>query len=161
MSENFDIDVLDQVIYDTIHNYRDANTGKKGPFALAKVVNMSGATLQNKANRNEEYANLNVKEARSVMLGTKDFSILHALAAELSFAAVPLPVADFPADMDLMVAITEWTTDYGETAAAIRDALNDKKITRKELEVIRKELVQDFEKGIKILDVMEGMAEPE
>ena len=161
MSDHFDIDVIDQAIYDTIHGFRDANTGKKGPFALAKVVNMSGATLQNKANRNEEYANLNVKEARAVMLGAKDFSILHALAAEVNFAAVPLPAVDFPADMDLMVAITEWTTDYGETAKAIHDALSDKKITRSELDVIRKELIQDFEKGIKILDVMEGMAEPE
>lgn len=156
-----DIDQIDQAVYDTVHGFRDSSTGKKGAGALAKVVGMSAATLQNKANRNEEYASLNLKEARAVMLGSQDFQILHTLAAEVNHAAVMLPAADFPADMDLMVAIVDWTNDYGETAAAIKRALEDKKISRTEVEKIRKELIEDFEKGIKILDVMDGMAEPE
>jgi len=156
-----DIDVIDQVIYDTVHSYRDQHTKKKGAEALGKVIGISGATLQNKANRNEDFANLSVKESRSVMLGSQDFNILHVLAAEVNHAAIPLPAIEFPADMDLVVAMTDWQKDFGETASAIHQALVDGRLTQAELKKIATELAQDYEKGMALLDVLKDMAEPE
>lgn len=155
------VDQLDQAIYDTVHNYVNPHTGKKGAIGLAPVVDMQASTLQNKANPGEHFAHLTVREARKVMLATGDNRILHRLAADVGEACVPLPTLQFAADMDLLDSWAEWQQDVARTVEAVRDALADKKVTRDEVDRVRLELIRDFEKGLAMCDVLKGMAEPD
>ena len=161
MDTNHDIDALDQVIYNTVHNFKDKQSGGKGAAALARAIGLQGSTLQNKADRKQEFAQLSIKEARSIMLVSGDTNILNTLAQQLGFAAVPLPHIEAPADTDLLKVWADWSNDFGETAAEIKKALEDDKITLNEVEKVRRELIEDFEKGLAIIDVLKGMAEPE
>lgn len=160
MSES-DIEQLDQAIHDTVHDYRNPNSGKKGPGALAPLIGMAASTLQNKADRKQEFAHLGLKEARSVMLATNNFRILEQFNHDLGFVAVPVPHIENPADMDLLDAHLDWTNEFGETAGAIKQALQDGTLTRDELDKIKKEFYEDFEKGQVLMQRLEGMCEPE
>jgi hypothetical protein len=161
MDTNHDIDELDQVVYDTVHNFKDKASGGKGAAGLARAIGMQGSTLQNKADRKQEFAQLGLKEARSIMLVSGDTTILSTLCQQLGFAAVPLPHIDAPADTDLLDVWADWSEEFGETAASIKKALEDQKITMSEVANVRRELIEDFEKGLAIIDVLKGMAEPE
>ncbi len=155
------VDPLDRSIYETVHGYVNPKTGKRGVLGLAPVVDMPASTLQNKANPSEQFAHLTVREARKVMLATDDHRILYQLAADLGEACVPLPTLEFAADMDLLDSWAEWQADVAKTIEAVRDALADKKVTLDEVARVRMELIADFEKGLSMLDVLKGMAEPE
>ncbi|MDP1586307.1 MAG: hypothetical protein Q8M07_01065 [Prosthecobacter sp.] len=148
-------------VYDTVHGFVDEASGREGARGLGPVIGMKSGTLQNKANPNEEYTHLTLPEARSVMLATGDFRILQALAAELGQACVPLPTIQFPADCDLMVAWADWQAEIAQTVVVMRDSLADGKVTRSEVDRLRKELIEDFEKGLALLDVFRGMSEPD
>ena len=156
-----DIDPLDQAAYDTSHKFRDRDTNRKGLVALANRMNTNAATLQLKCDRKTDTHHLNIQEARAMMLITGDFSLLKTLAAEVGHAVVPLPTFDFAADSDLLTAWADWSAEFGETAETIKLSLEDGRITQAEVEKARAELVEDFEKGLAMLDVMKGMAEPE
>ncbi len=155
------VDPLDQAVYDTVHDYTNPRTHKKGAIGLAPVVDMSASTLQNKANPSEQFAHMTLREARKVMLAANDHRILHQLAADLGEACVPLPTMSFPADMDLLNAWAEWQKEVAETIEAVRSSLDDKRIRLDEVSKVRRELIEDFEKGLAMLDVLKGMAEPD
>ena len=155
------VDPLDQAVYDTVHDYTNPRTHKKGAIGLAPVVDMSASTLQNKANPSEQFAHMTLHEARKVMLAANDHRILHQLAADLGEACVPLPTMSFPADMDLLNAWAEWQKEVAETIEAVRSSLDDKRIRLDEVSKVRRELIEDFEKGLAMLDVLKGMAEPD
>lgn len=161
MTDSQDIDPIDQAFYDDAHSYRDSNTGRKGIPALAKLINMAASTLQNKADRFQEFAQPSIKEARAVMAASKSYLTLHALAADLGFACIPLPGVEYAADMDLLNAWAEWSNEFGETAAAIKEALEDGRVTFDEVNRVRRELTEDYEKGMAMLEVMRAMCEPE
>ena len=163
MSVNDDllVDPLDRAIYETVHGYVNPKTGKKGALGLAPVVDMPASTLQNKANPTEQFAHFTVREARKIMLAANDHRILHQLAADVGEACVPLPTLNFAADMDLLDSWAEWQQDVAKTIEAGKDALADREITQDEIALIRMELIRDFEKGLAMLDVLRGMAEPE
>jgi len=154
-------DALDIAIYETVHGYINPRTGKRGAAGLAPVVGMPASTLQNKANPAETFANLSMKEARSLMLATGDHRIGHQLMADIGEVCVPVPVHEFPADMDLLEAWAVWQAEIGETVLALKDALEDGRVTRAEVARVRNELAEDFAKGLAMLDVLGGMAEPE
>lgn len=157
----FDIDKLDQVIHKTAHNYKNKITGRRGCTAMADTIGMPRTTLQNKVNHNQEFAQLSIKEARSMMLAAGDVSILKVLCEQLGYAAVPLPNIDTPADTDLLAAWASWSEEFGQTAATIKEALEDNEITQAEVAKTKKEIIEDFEKGLALIAVLEGMAEPE
>jgi hypothetical protein len=161
MIEEHDIDVLDQAIYETVHGYKDPNSGKKGVQPLAKMTGMIPSTLQNKSDRKQDTHHLSVKEARAVMLVTNDFRILQAMASEVGYAAVPLPANAFPADMDMLGAWADWSAEIAQTVEQVKSALEDGTITQEEILAILMELIEDFERGLEMLDVLKGMAEPD
>ena len=158
---SYEIDPIDKAVHETVHEFRHMGSGKKGVPALAPVLGMPPSTLQNKSNPNEEYANLTLKEARAVMLATGDHRIVRVLANEVGEACVTLPSIDFAADMDVLDAWGNWQTEIAETVQRIQFALSDGKIDAREVEDVRRELVEDFEKGLALLDVLKGMMEPE
>jgi len=156
---SYDVDLLERAVYDTAHGFVNAATGRRGVVGLADVIGVRATTLQNKVNPREEFSHVTLNEARSMMLATGDHSILHRLADDVGEACVPLPSFEFAADADLLDAWADWQADIGETAATAKAALADKRVTLAEVEAIRRELIEDFEKGLAMLDVFKGMAE--
>ena len=156
-----DIDKLDQVVYDTVHTYKNEKSGRRGCTAMADAIGLQRSTLQNKVDRNQEFAQLSLKEARSIMLAAGDVSILSVLSQQLGHMLVPLPLIDAPADTDLLAAWAEWSEEFGQTAASIKAALEDNEITHEEVATIKKEVLEDYEKALSLIAVLEGMSEPE
>ena len=155
------VDPLDLVIYETVHEYVNPKTGKKGAVGLAPVVDMHASTLQNKSNPTESFTHITVREARKIMHATGDHRILHQLAADLGEACVALPSLDAVGDIDVLEALTSWQAETGETAAKERDIYSDRVVRMSEVEELRLELIQDYERGLALLDVIKKQAEPE
>jgi hypothetical protein len=147
--------------YETVHEYRNTKTGKRGPGALAPLVGMAPSTLSNKCNPNEIYANLTLKEARQVVLASGDARIVKQFAADTGFAVWPIPVIEHPADMDLLNAWSEWQKEVAETIESVTAALADGEITSDEVQKVHSELSEDLAKGLEMLDVLKGMMEPD
>lgn len=160
--DNHDIDPLDQAAYETVHNFKDENTGKKGAIGVSAITGMRSSTVQNKASRTEEFAIFNIKEMRTVMLGTNDFRMLSTMNRECGFAMTPLPNFEaFSSDMDVLKAWAEWQAEIAETVQKMKNMIKDGVIERHEINEVKKELVEDFQKGIELVGVWEGMCEPE
>lgn len=161
MNNEYDLDPIDRAIYETVSEYRSPVNGARGGKALAAVMGMPTSTLLNKANPNSDYAHLTLKEARQVMLASGDHRILHTLAHEVGEACVPLPMLEFPADSDLLDSWATWQGEVAQTVQKVKDALKNKVVTMDEVKGVRKELIEDLEKGLAMLNVLEGMAEPD
>lgn len=153
-------DPLDKAAYDTVHDYKNPRTGKKGAVGLGQVVGMPHSTLQNKVNPAMELQYLGLKEARALMLASGDHRILHQLAQDLGEACFPLPTSDFVGDLDVLEALTKWQAEIGETAQKLRDIYADGSVDAEEVEELRREGIEDFEKFLALLDVVKGQAEP-
>jgi len=52
---------------------------------------------------------------------------------------------------DLIQALLEWTREFGETSKAISESLKDRKLTPKEYERVRREMMEDIETGMALL----------
>ena len=158
---DYDIPKLGRVIYETVHKYRNPATGKKGAIGLASAMRMPVSTISNKANPNDERTHFAVHEVMSLIEATNNNSILEQMAHERGMACFPLPTVEFVGDLNVLNALTEWQAEIGETAQKIRDAYDDGRVTFDEIDAVKRELVEDFEKGLAVLDLMRGQAEPE
>jgi len=154
MSDIYDIDPLKQAFYDVVHDFPG-----KVP-ALAKRLNTNAGSLQNKVNRNNEHLYPNVSEFRATTLITQDFRALDQLNIDCGRISVPLPENEFPADLDLVQATADWQREVGETAGALHAAVKGE-ITRTRVRKLRQELIEDYQRGLALVMVLEGMAEPE
>lgn len=162
MDDNHDIDPLDQSVYETVHSFKDVNTGKKGAVGIAAITGMRASTVQNKASRTDEYAVFNIHEMRSVMMASNDYRALETMNRECGFAMTSLPnFEDFTSDMDLLAAWADWQGEIAETVQKMKSAIEDGEITQAELHEIKDELIQDYEKALELWSVFEGMCEPE
>lgn len=155
------VDPLDRAIYETVHGYVNPKTGKKGALGLAPVVDMPASTLQNKANPSEQFAHFTVREARKIMLAAGNNAILYQLGVDVGEACYPLPSLEAVGDADVLEALTAWQAEVGETAQKVRDIYSDRRVRMHEVEELRRELIQDFERGLALIDVIKGQAEPE
>nr|VFK14573.1 MAG: Phage regulatory protein CII (CP76) [Candidatus Kentron sp. LFY] len=151
---------LDLAIYETAKNY-DGGKGERGIAALGRAIDAHSGLFQNKVNPSLPDHRLTLKEARAMMLVTGDLRILSVLAGELGHGIFPIPKTDCPADMDLMEAWANWQAEVAETVQKLRDSLQDGRITQEEIAQIKRELLEDFGKGMSMVKVLEGMAEPE
>ena len=161
MDNNYEygIDPLDKAAYDTIHDYRNPKTGKRGAGGLAPAIGMAPSTLSNKVNPHEEFANLTIKEARQVVLASGDARIVKQFAHETGFTVWPVPTIEHPADMDLLKAWAAWQDEVAQTIESITEALKDGTIDSGEVQDVHRELSEDLAKGLELLDVLKGMVE--
>ena len=146
---------LQEAIYKTAHDF------KGGARALAMRINAHPGTFNNKVDPSMPSHVININEALAVMLVAHDYRILEVLAHETGHALYQLPAVEFPADMDMLSAWADWQNEIAETVRALRSSIDDNKITQAELRTVKKELIEDLQKGLAMLAVMEGMAEPE
>lgn len=144
---------LEQAKYKLVNDYPG------GAVALAPLVRMNRGTLSNKVNPDVETHHLTVDEAVSIQAFCKQYHVLYAEAAALGHVCIPLPQADADlSDAALLDIWAEQQAEDGETAAAIRAALKDGDITKAEYQEIHKEVFEDFQAKLALLQRLGQLA---
>lgn len=156
-------DAIDDAIYHTVHGFQDRSArgakGSRGAEGLAPRVNMNAGTLSNKANPGMEGHQLTLKESIPIQLTTNDYRIVQAYCHALGGVFMPIENLDGTSDMELLNTWAKLVQEEGETAAAIREALQDSKITRDELQIIRRETFEDITVKLELLNRLEAIAD--
>ena len=140
-------------IYETTHDYPG------GAKALAEKLKVKAGTFNNKCDPAMPGHTLNINEVRGILKITGDHRLLFEIARELNYVCIDIPNFEGISDVELLNAWADWDAERGETGQAIKKALNDHSITKKELEKIRKEMFEDFEKELALLSRLESIAE--
>lgn len=151
MREHFS--ALEQAKYDVVHDYPG------GAVNLAPRVGMNPGTLSNKVNPTIDTHHLSVDEAVAIQFAAEDYRILTAEAYFLNHVVIPLACYDGVSDVELLDLYAAYHAEIGETAEAIRDALADGLVTRKEFDKIRTEALQDQQAMYALLARLETLVE--
>lgn len=150
---------LDSAVYETVHGYRDPATRQRGAVALAPRLGMPAGTLSNKANPTMPEHKLGLAESVAVQVAADNFQILHAYAASLRHCAWALPLHSSVGDVELLDAYAAVNERCGLKARAIRDALSDKRVTRKEVAEIRARFDDEVRAGLELVSRLEALVE--
>ncbi len=129
-------DPIETAMYDMVHDFPG------GAVKLAARVNMNAGTLNNKINPSMESHHLTLKEAVNLMLATNDLRLLHAIGTELGFVCVPVGHLAGVSDIEFLSVFSRAMSEVGDMSQAVYEAFSDGKITRKEVELVRKETVE-------------------
>ncbi len=146
-------DALGEAQYRVVHEFPG------GARALAPLVGMNVGTLLNKVNPSMGSHHLSLREAVAISHTTGDYRILHACAQPLHHVCIPLVEFEGMSDAALLDAYARYHADLGETAQAIRDALADGRVTRRELDRVKREFHEDVQAGLEFLDRLEALAD--
>jgi hypothetical protein len=119
----------------TVHEYQ--RNGRQGAQVIAPLVGKSPGTLSNEVNPDVSTHKLGLDDAVALQHAADDYRILHAMAATLHHACLPLPDYADSSNVDLLMAFSEWQSRMGVTCKAIRAALEDGNITSSEARAIR------------------------
>jgi len=128
------MDQLDQAIYDTVH---DAGTAQ-----LAVRLGISRQVLINKVNPNDDRNHLSLHQAQAVMQATGDIRILQAQAALLGYDVEPKSTVAGDDPLHALVRTMKETSEAINRASA---ALEDGRLTQRELAGCRKEIAEAVE----------------
>jgi len=129
------MDQLDQAIYDTVH---DAGTAQ-----LAVRLGISRQVLINKVNPNDDRNHLSLHQAQAVMQATGDIRILQAQAALLGYDVVQKAERD--ANEDPVASLVKTMKETSEAINRASTALEDGRLTQRELAGCRKEIAEAVE----------------
>lgn len=144
---------LERAMYSLVHDHEG------GAPALAPLVRMNPGTLANKVNYRMDSHHLTVDEAVQIQLVRRAFPVFEAEARLFGFITVPVPRLRNVSDMQLLDAWADWHADIGETGAEIKKALQDGRITRAEIDAIRREMFEDFQRELELLQRLEALCD--
>ncbi len=102
---------------------------------------------------------LNINEVRKLINVTGNHELLFELARERGYVCIDIPDYTGVSDMELLNAWADWDAERGETGQAIKKSLEDTAITNDELNKIRKEMFEDFQKELALLRRLESLVE--
>ncbi len=146
---------LDDAMYKTVHGYGKAKDG--GAVKLAQLVGMNAGTLSNKVNPAMETHKLSVTESVAIQNTTQDYQILYAEASALGHVCVQMPDTTCVGDVALLNSYTKLHAEIGDLAQAINDALDDRQVTRKELNRISKEGTESIQAYFQLMHRLEAI----
>lgn len=149
MSEHFSN--LELAKYDLVHQFRG------GAVALAARAGMNAGTLSNKVNPSVETHHLTVDEGVRLQNIAGDFRLLHAEAEALGHVAIRVADWQGVSDTELLDALLLYHQELGETAAALRSALDSGRITRAHCDTVRREAFEDMRALCELLARLEGL----
>lgn len=150
---------LDTAIYETVHGFRPPGSTERGAIALAPRCAMNPGTLSNKANPQMPDHKLGLAESIPLQLVSNDFSILHAYSAALGHCAYRLPGSSDASDVELLDLYCSVHEKGGLKARAIRDAIRDGRITRKELADLKALFDDEVRAGLEFFSRVEALAQ--
>lgn len=146
-------DPIEDAAYRVVHDYPG------GAVKLASQLAMNAGTLSNKVNPGCEGHHLSVREALAIQHATRDFRIIQAEAQLLDGIFLHFGHIPRVSDTELLTAYARWHEDIGETAKAIAEALADGKISRTEINRVRKEFQDDIARGFEFLERLEAVCD--
>lgn len=146
-----DPSMIERASYDTVHGYPG------GAPALAARIGMRSGTLNNKVDPGYAESELFLREALAVMLATGDFSVADALEGCLGRVAVSVGDFSGTSDLELLNLYAQYHESQGQTAQAMRESLEDGKITRDEARRIRAEGMKDAQAFFELLSRIEAL----
>lgn len=150
---------LQMAVYNTIHGYRSPNGRERGAVALAPRCGMNPGTLSNKANPEMPSHILGLEESIPLQLVAVNYTILHSYAAALGHVAYQLPVHNDAGDVEILDAYAKVHERTGLKARAIREALKDGNVSRRELDEIRALFDDEVRAGLELLTRLEALSE--
>lgn len=139
-----------KAINKAIHEVASNHPG--GARALAKELNLQPGTFSNKCNPAMDTHVLNLREFIDLSLHTEKHDILHEVARKLHCVCVPIERYTGVGDMDLLDAWSDWDIERAETIKEIRLALDHGEATREQFDRIQKEMFEDFQKELALLE---------
>lgn len=145
------MDAIDEAAYALVHDYPG------GAPALAPRVGMNVGTLLNKANPSQEKHQLTVREALAIQVHRRATTMIDAEARVLGGVFVALGRFEGVSDTELLSLYATYHAEIGETAAAIREALDDGRIERAEYQRIEREAFEDAHAMLELLARIRGL----
>ena len=136
---------LDFAIYHTVHDFPG------GARALASHVAVRAGTLNNKADPACDTHNLTYQEGIAIQLATKDYRIISAEASILGGSFLLHEDLCNVSDVALLDTWAAWMAQEGLTAQAVRDSLEDSKITREESQKIHRKMHESIQRALEFL----------
>lgn len=137
----------------TIHHYPG------GSIALGPMMGVSPSFLREAVNPHGREKSLSLERASQLMALTNDFRILCALCEEHGFMP-PIPMPDYVvSDAALLETYTHLLAELGEFSKAFNESLTDGRITRREVEQMRGEMMDFIAAAETLLNRIEQVAE--
>lgn len=146
---------IQEAAYLTVHSYPG------GATRLAPLVGKTPRSLDNEVNPDVPTAKLGIEDAVTLQHGANDYRLLEAMAMTLGFAVLRICDHTGISDVELLDAYSEWNAEIGETHSVIRKALSDGRVTRSEVDEIRREMFEDFQRELGVLARLEALVEDE
>lgn len=150
------MDLVEKAIYETVHGYRAG--ANRGAVALAPRVGMRAGTLSNKADPAMESHQLTLRESIPIQQIAQNFSILYAYAAVLDHCAVELGDFNQTSDVEMLDLYCEYHARIGTGAQALRNALQDRRITFIEARNVKCALLEQIRAGMELQARVEALA---
>lgn len=145
---------LDEARYRLVHEHLG------GTKALGALTGINPGTLANKVNPDMHSHHLTVDEAVRIQAVRRVYGLLYAEARALGHVCIRLEDHSGVSDLSLLDSYAQYHADIGETAQAVRRALDaGEGITRAALEEVRRELYQDAQAGFELLARLEALVE--
>lgn len=144
---------VDRAIYETAHDFPG------GVEALAAHLGRAVGTVYNKADPGCETHQFSVREAVAMMLAARDYRVARAVCHTVNHACVPLGDYRHCSDMELLNCYTTFHAEVGQTAEALRSALSRRRISKDAVARVRREIYEDIEAGLALLDRVEALAD--
>lgn len=142
---------------DAFHHTVHAYPG--GAEALAPRMGIKTAqVLRNKANPNSETNVANIDDIMAVQRLTGDYSLLHAMAAELGFVCTKI---DQPAacDMAVLESVTDIWSKLGAVGGKVHEALADGRVETHEVKAIEACVYAAMRPMMELLARLNGMSD--
>jgi len=144
---------LDDAKYSVVHDFPG------GSKRLSLLVGMNSGTLSNKVNSDVETHHLSVDESVAIQHAANDRRIISAEARILGGVFIQLGDFSQVSDIELLDKYAEWIQDIGETSAALREALTNKKLTKDSLSIVHREMHEDFARAMELYHRLEAISD--
>lgn len=137
----------------TVHDYPG------GAISLAPRVGMNPTVLNSKVNPNTSTHHLTLHEAQRIMALSGDHRILRAQNEELGYLPPIQRVEVAVSDAALLETYTRLMSELGEFSTKFHQALQDGKLTIKEVDGLQTEMLEFFGAGEELLNRARQIAE--
>lgn len=133
------------------------------PVSAARFAPRSNVCAYGLFNDHEIYPArpLSVKEAVALQAATNDVSILHAEAAALRHACLPLINFNGVPDMELLSGYAAWHSCLGDLLLTVTQAVHNQHISRNDFARVRQALQEDAARGVEFLQRLEALIHAE
>lgn len=151
---------MTQYHYTSIANAAYQLVHKSNVETLAKLLGKTPNTLRNEVNLNIAGAKLGLFDAVKISASTKDVSLIQACCQQLGYIAIPLNNFDIKTE-SILADWAMWQSAVGATCKTIKEALEDNKITPRELADIQAAGLIKTSNFLSLLSSLEALAKEE